>query len=180
MLAYVFWHRPATTAGYEDALAAFHRTLAGDPPPGLRSSAALRLDAAPWLPGDGPAYEDWYLVDDWTALGALNAHAASGARTPAHDAVAHFAATGSGGVYALIAGPAAPPQGGRTAWLAKPAGHTYEAFHRELERTLAPPAQAWQRQMTLGPAPEYAVVGASVPWPAAERRWSDVVEEKRR
>jgi hypothetical protein len=174
MLAYVFWHRAATTAGYEDALAAFHRTLATDPPPGYRGSAALRLDAAPWLPGDGAAYEDWYLVEDWSALGALNAHAASGGRAPTHDAVAHSAATGAGGVYALVAGPAAPPQGGRTAWLAKPAGFAYQAFHAELRTTLPSAAQAWQRQMVLGPAPEYAVVGASVPWPAAERRFEAI------
>ena len=176
MLAYVFWHRPATTAGYEDALVAFHRTLAGDPPPGFRGSAALRLDAAPWLPGNDPAYEDWYLVEDWSALGSLNAHAAAGARAPAHDAVAHIAASGSGGVYALIAGPVAPPQGGRTAWLAKPAGLAYGAFHAELERILPPAAQAWQRQMTLGPAFEYAVVGAAVPWPATERRFDAVAD----
>jgi hypothetical protein len=174
MLAYVFWHRPAVVAGYEEALAAFHRTLAGDPPAGFHGSAALRLEAAPWLPGTGPAYEDWYLVADWTALGALNAHAAAGARAPAHDAVARVAATGAGGVYALRGGPAEPPAGGRTAWLAKPDGVDYPAFHAELERVLADGGQAWQRQMTLGPAPEYAVVGAAIPWPAAERRFETI------
>jgi hypothetical protein len=158
-------------APYETALAAFHRTLRADPPAGFRGSTALRLDAAPWLGGEGVAYEDWYLVDDWTALGALNAHAAAGGRAPAHDAVARAAGPGAGAVYALINGPAAPPGGGRTLWLSKPPGTPYPAFHEELGRHAD---QAWQRQMVLGPAPEYAVVGGAVPWPAAERRFEAV------
>jgi hypothetical protein len=174
MLAYVFWHRPAATTGYEQALAAFHRTLAEDPPAGFHGSTALRLDAAPWLSGFGPVYEDWYLVADWTALGALNAHAASGDRAPRHDAVARASATGTGGVYALTAGRAELPAGGRTAWLAKPDGVDYPAFHAELDRLLASGGQAWQRQLVLGPAPEYAVVGGAIPWPAAERSFEVV------
>jgi hypothetical protein len=197
MLAYVFWHRPGDESvappderaggppgpahemvrgphvsgpadAYEAALAVFHRALRADPPAGFRGSAALRLDAAPWLEGEGVAYEDWYLVDDWTALGALNAHAASGARAPAHDAVAQASGHGAGAVYALLTGPPVPPSGGRTLWLSKPSGTARAAFHEELARRAG---QAWQRQMVLGPAPEYAVVGGVVPWPAAEVRF---------
>src|SRR5687767_15044541 len=61
VLAYVFWHRPGGDAGpYEERLAAFHAALATHPPDGFRGSAALRVQEAPWLPGDGPVYEDWY------------------------------------------------------------------------------------------------------------------------
>jgi len=41
MLAYVFWHWPATEvdpAKYQEALAAFHRALAAAPPEGMRGS----------------------------------------------------------------------------------------------------------------------------------------------
>ncbi|MGH2946685.1 MAG: hypothetical protein ACRDPC_10590, partial [Solirubrobacteraceae bacterium] len=81
------------------------------------------------------------------------------------------AGPGAGAVYALLTGPAVPPSGGRTHWLSKPPGTAYPAFHAELEREAG---QAWQRQMTLGPAPEYAVVGPAVPWPATERRFEPV------
>lgn len=130
MLAYVFWHRPAETAGYEDALRAFHSSL-------TNTSASFRLQSLPF--GDrGPGYEDWYLVDDWSALGELNATAVDAAHKPPHDAAAHKAAAGWGGVYALVSGgPAEPPQ----------------SAHWSHEGPQA--SVLWQRQMVLGPAPEY-------------------------
>jgi hypothetical protein len=169
VLAYVFWHRPAPEAadGYEQRLVAFHEALRAHPPSGFRSSRAFRLDAAPWLPGDGAPYEDWYLVDSWAALGELNVAAVSGARSAPHDAVARQAREGIAGVYAPVGG--GEPSAGAVAWLAKPPGLSYAAFHAELaERT------AWQRQMTLGPAAEYVVDGAEVPWPAVAVRREEV------
>ena len=91
MLAYVFWHRPAGGAdpeAYEARLAAFHVALAADPPDGFTASAALRVREAPWLPGSGPAYEDWYAVAGWDALGRLNDAAVRGPRARPHDEVA--------------------------------------------------------------------------------------------
>ena len=91
MLAYVFWHRPGgdeAPAAYEARLTAFHAALAEHPPEGFAGSAALRVQEAPWLPGGGPAYEDWYAVEGWDALGALNEAAVRGARAQPHDAVA--------------------------------------------------------------------------------------------
>jgi len=155
VLAYVFWHRPGgdETAGYEARLTAFHAVLAEHPPPGFAGSAALRVHEAPWLPGDGPAYEDWYAVVGWEALGALNAAAVHGARSGPHDAVAAQAREGAGGVYGLVDG---PPElaATRTSWLAKPAGADRDAFHAQLA---GPGRSLWMRQMVLGPAPEYAV-----------------------
>src|SRR4051794_21768971 len=107
MLAYVFWHRGAGAA-YRPALTAFHAALAAAPPAGFARSYAFRLDVAPWLAGDGDAYEDWYLVDDWAALGTLNDAAVSASRRAPHDAVARLAAAGAGGVYRCIAGEASP------------------------------------------------------------------------
>jgi hypothetical protein len=105
VLAYVFWHRPApAVAGYESGLVAFHEALRAHPPTGFRSSRSFRLDAAPWLAGEGTPYEDWYVVDSWAALGALNLGAVSGARSTPHDAVARLSREGAGGVYAPVRG----------------------------------------------------------------------------
>jgi hypothetical protein len=151
VLAYVFWHRPRAGVGadeYEAALRGFHESLRP-----LRSAsfrvAELPFDAA------GGGYEDWYLVDDWAALGELNAVAVdSGHRTP-HDAAAARSAEGWGGVYALVRGEPEPP-----------------AAVRWLDRAPAAPqpgaATLWQRQMVLGPAPEFCV-GDGGPQPGRER-----------
>jgi hypothetical protein len=158
-LAYVFWHRPADrvdAAGYEAALAAFHAALAATPPPGFAGSCALRTGER--------AYEDWYLVADWAALGTLNRHAVSGSRQAPHDAAAAGAADGSAGIYALLAGLAQPPAQRHGAWLAKPAGMGYDEFHAALPAATV----AWQRQMTLGPAGEYTLRAdepLDLPWP---------------
>jgi hypothetical protein len=167
VLAYVFWHRPGAGVephAYEAALAAFHTALAADAPRGFVGSAAFRPDTAPWLPGEGPAYEDWYAVEDWEALGTLNAAAVSGPRAAPHDAVAFEAGAGAGGVYRLIAGEGL---GARAAlWLPKPDGEPREAFHAALAAT---GGAVWMRQMVLGPAPEYVVRGGgpvALPWPA--------------
>jgi hypothetical protein len=158
-LAYVFWHRPSAgveAGAYEARLAAFHAALEHSSPPGFAGSCALRV-------GDG-AYEDWYLVADWAALGTLNRHAVSGSRKAPHDAAAAGASDGSAGVYALVAGPAQPPLEPHGAWLAKPAGLDYGEFHAALPAGAA----VWQRQMTLGPAGEYtlrAEAPLDLPWP---------------
>jgi len=155
VLAYVFWHRPGgdETSAYEARLRAFHAALAEHPPPGFAGSAALRVRQAPWLQGSGPAYEDWYAVEDWEALGFLNGAAVSGRRARPHDVVAASAREGAGAVYGLVDG---PPElaATRTTWLGKPAGADRDAFHAQLG---GPGRSLWMRQMVLGPAPEYAV-----------------------
>ncbi len=156
MLAYVFWHWPAPAldaARYAEALVGFHRSLGGSPPAGFRGSRVFEIEGAAWVPVEC-AYEDWYLVDDFAALGALNDAAVSGARREPHDAAARLAAGGQGGVYRLLGalGPAAAP---RTTWCSKPAGEAYPQYLARL-----PSGEVWQRQLVLGPAPEFCVVGA--------------------
>jgi hypothetical protein len=179
MLAFVFWHRPAAGVDrYEARLAEFHAVLAADPPPGYGGSRAFEAVEAPWLAGKGHAYEDWYLVDDWAALGTLNEHAVSGARAAPHDAAAARAAFGTGGIYALVAGPAAPPAHPHAAWVAKPTGMAYPEFHAALAAALPPGASAWRRQLTLGPAAEYTVRSpepVALPWPATALVLRDVL-----
>lgn len=109
-----------------------------------------------WLPGGG--YEDWYLVADFTALGALNRAAVDAARLGRHDALAATVSTeaGAGGVYALAGG--SPGVGSRWAgWFRKRDGVGYPELRGELAELVsrAVVAAVWQRQMVLGPAPEF-------------------------
>ena len=108
MLAYVFWHTPASldgTSTYETALAAFHQTLRPADIRGFHGSHAWLVQGATWI-SSPVAYEDWYLVDDFTALGVLNEAAVSGHRRQPHGDVASLAGEGKGmaGVYALCRG----------------------------------------------------------------------------
>jgi hypothetical protein len=158
MLAYLFWHWPApgVEAGhYADALFAFHRSLAASPPAGLRGSRVFLVEGAPWVPVER-AYEDWYLLDDFAALGALNEAAVSGARRDPHDAAARLAAGGAGGLYRRLSGSAGAA--GRASWLAKPAGTGYAEFLARFSG-----GELWQRQLVLGPAPEFCLLGAAPP-----------------
>jgi hypothetical protein len=139
MLAYVFWHRPAEDVArddYERALRAFHETLDGP-------SACFRLHVLPFKHVDG--YEDWYLVDDWAALGALNGAALAPVRRVEHDAAAHASAHGWGAVYRLLRGVPEPPAAVHWTPADDPGAIT-----------------AWQRQMVLGPAPEFCLTSDAV------------------
>jgi len=142
-LAYVFWHWPAEPHGYERAMQAFHTALAR---PG---TATFALERAPFADDGPPPYEDWYPVEDWAALGELNDFAISGERKAPHDAVAGLSRRGAGGVYQLRR-PGPPLREVRfAAWLHEP------------PTDVPAGAALWQRQLVLGPAPEYAVLAAS-------------------
>jgi hypothetical protein len=163
-LAYLFWHWPQPETDreeYERRMRDFHAALE------LPGSRTFRLDRAPYDGAPPGPYEDWYPVDGWAGLGELNDRAVSGARRTPHDAAAARAAGGHGGVYRLLRGDVARPAA-HGLWLAKPAERSYADFHAELAATV-PDATVWQRQMVLGPAPEYAVLAAgpvTLPWPA--------------
>lgn len=187
MLAYVFWHRPrdpGATEPYEHALEAFHRSLARTPPVGLRASAAFRVAELPWLaqPAVGEpvaSYEDWYLVEDYTALGVLNEAAVAHGHASAHDEIAQRFAAGAGGLYALIEGHADAASLGRASkavWIARPLG--VGARRRGLGELLGDgidPAHAslWRRQLVFGPAPEFCLLASEVPAGAAPARLPD-------
>jgi hypothetical protein len=145
MLAYVFWHRPrrdTDLAAYENAQRAFHSSLE-------TPSASFRVAELPF--GDGESgYEDWYLVEGWEGLGELNRTAVDSARLHVHDHAAADSANGWGGVYSLVRGPASILDG--VAWLQKPRGESSGSFIASL-----PGTTVWQRQMVLGPGPEFCV-----------------------
>jgi hypothetical protein len=149
VLAYLFWHAPLSAlnaAQYERRLIHFHTQLAQ----AGYTSAAFRLDQLPFA--ERPGYEDWYLVEDWAALGELNEAAVSDVRAAPHDAVARLARDGWGGVYRLVRGTSRAPRRGR--WTSKPRNVSYEAF-----LDVRKPETVWQRQLVLGPAPEFFLCG---------------------
>jgi len=160
VLAYVFWHWPAAgDGGYEERLAGFHESLSATPPAGFRGSSAFRVRGLPWVEADA-GYEDWYLVEDWAALGALDAGAVDAARRRSHDEVAVAAAKGTGGLYGLRDGDGALGEVAHASWLAKERGVPYEEWDARVRRL---GASTWRRQLTLGPAPEYVLLGERPP-----------------
>lgn len=153
LLAYVFWHRAGRAAGYEDTLVAFHQELARASLPFLVASAAYRVRGAPWME-DGGGYEDWYVVRDYADLGLLKEAAIAGRPGTAHDRAAGLATWGAAGLYAVLRGQP-PLDADRVTWFGKPPDAGYPAFLSSLAET------AWlvQRQLTLGPTPEFCAPG---------------------
>ncbi|HUH81515.1 MAG TPA: hypothetical protein VLZ06_09325 [Solirubrobacteraceae bacterium] len=203
MLAYLFWHRPregAPAEDYERALETFHRSLARQPPAGMTALASYRLAELPWQAPDpavgppeaigpeppeaglrSPAYEDWYLVEDYTALGVLNEAAAGRGHRSRHDDVAALAGPGAGGLYALLEGePDAASLAGAhvEVWVTtRPPTSSARTLARDLgvaellgdgmDRVTA---SLWRRQLVLGPAPELCLVAPEPPSGASEGR----------
>ncbi len=186
MLAYVFWHRPHDPNAadvYEQALLAFHRSLAHAPPVGLRASAVFRVAELPWLapaadaeqrPDSAPAggYEDWYVVEDYAALGVLNEAAVGRGHSTAHDQAARRFGAGSGGLYGLVEGDRAEldRQGGLigeaslAVWVGRPPGSRRRGLGELLGDGMDPRhASLWRRQLVLGPAPEFCLLANEMP-----------------
>jgi hypothetical protein len=164
LLAYVFrhWKQPEITAkDYESRQRAFHAALAAAPSSGFLGSFSVSLAHAPWASGGGAAYEDWYLVQDFGALGLLNETAVSTSRAAPHDAAAAVAAGGAGGLYGLRRGAAwRRPQYAH--WFEKPEGMPYSELFAQLAPVVDQVQGAlWMRQMALGPAREFCLHAAA-------------------
>jgi hypothetical protein len=204
VLAYLFWHRPresSDVAGYEHAQVAFHRSLHRAPPVGLCGSAAFRVAQLPWLPTPGAAdaqgadggYEDWYLVEDYAALGVLNGAAVGRGHRTAHDEAARLFGAGAGALYALVegersevgpcAGLESVGQATHAVWVARPPGSRHgivgELLGDGMDRR---GASLWRRQLVLGPAPEYCLLASEIPAGVAPTRlpadWTVTVLER--
>jgi hypothetical protein len=163
MLAYVFWHVPSADIAakdYEAALLEFQSGLAGAPPPGLLSCSSYRIPEVPWLNGHR-GYEDWYVLESTAALDSLNKAAVSPERWNVHAAVAEKMDFGYGGLYEHLQGDAQSAAGARAVWLKRPRGIRYQEPLREMTSASTGFLSSWRRQMVLGPADEFAVIGTS-------------------
>jgi hypothetical protein len=169
VLAYVFWHRPAPSVHeeeYERALARFHNSLSENPPAGFSSSVTLRAAELPWLgaarpmQGEGYAgYEDWYLVENWTALGVLEAAAVSRGHAGAHDSAARAMGAGTGGVYRRLEGAAKLEDVHTSVWVTPSGGAGEPGLADLLDDGFDPAGSAlFQRSLVLGPAPELCLL----------------------
>ncbi|HEX3433074.1 MAG TPA: hypothetical protein VHT25_03330 [Solirubrobacteraceae bacterium] len=173
MLAYLSWHRAAAgveQAAYEQSLARFHRSLAHRPPSGFRGSAALRAHELPWLapvPGaepDAAGYEDWYLLDDWAAVGVLEEAAVARGHEMAHHAIAARAGATTSSVYRLVEGSALPGAVPVAVWVARASGHDSPSLGALLGDGMDPQRDGlWRRCLGLGPAPEHCLLAAEAP-----------------
>ena len=155
MLAYVFWHWPkedADASSYRRRVGRFHRALEAAAPSGFRGSRVFAVCDVPGIGRSGDVLEDWYFVDGFGDLGVLNEAAVARSSRSAHDDAASAAAGGAGGVYALRSPRVDAPS--FAAWFGKPGGTTYAA----LFASLPPAIELWQRQMVLGPAPEFCAL----------------------
>jgi hypothetical protein len=163
VIAYVFWHRAGEGVAPEDYEAAsvrFQHSLASAPPGGFVGSVCLRADDLPWLGGGGPGYEDWYVVEDFAALGVINEAAIGRGHRSAHDGAARLSGEGTGGVYRLIDGAPALAGIALATWITPPPGHHALLLDDFLADGVEPGhASLWRRQLVLGPAPELCLLG---------------------
>jgi len=173
VLAYLFWHRPASGTEqdrYERALERFHRSLASQPPSGFHGSAAFRVPEVPWLDG-AEGYEDWYLVGDWAALGVLEEAAVSRGHGAAHDAAAAHTAVGTAAVYRLLEGSPRLDEATRAVWVSAGLRREPPALGELLGDGMDPARDGlWRRCLVLGPAPEYCLLAAEPPAGTGEAR----------
>ena len=177
MLAYLFWHEPRPDVdadAYVGRLQAFHRALAAAPPPSFVRSWSVRLAVAPWDAGPTRPFEDWYLVEDWAALGTLNDAAVRAPRGAAHDAVAAMAASPAGGLYA--------PQHGSLDGPAPWARVGRQAARRAVRHVRAAAARGGRRgRRRRGAAPSDGPrAGARVRAPRRERAGAPVADPRHR
>jgi hypothetical protein len=187
VLAYVFWHRPGEgidSDAYERAAERFHRSLAHTPPAGLRGSAVYRVSPLPWLGGEA-GYEDWYLLDDFAAVGVLNEAAVAHGHRTAHDEVARRFGAGAGGMYGLLEGHADLQRAQFAIWVSRPPGSPRGALGELLGDGMSREhASLWRRQLVLGPAPEYCLLASEVPAGVAPTRlpkgWRAITPERER
>jgi hypothetical protein len=164
MLAYLFWHWPkpdVETGAYEQSLGLFHERLTSIALDGFYGSATFRVEGVPWADSGPRVYEDWYLLEDSFALDLLDEIAVSGSRQEPHDRAARAAAGGAGGLYRLRSGEKVVEPHFAT-WLTKPPGTSYQDFYTHIEPwTSRIGTSLWRRQMVLGPAPEFCLLGTS-------------------
>ena len=182
MLAYLFWHAApdgAIVAEYEKTVGRFGSALADAKVPGMLGNASYAIGRTPWLGESG--YEDWAWLEGSWALDALNERAVSGAMTGPHDAVAKATKHGGfGALYYLVAGEHRMPADSKVFWLSRPRGIVWRDVLPSITQSASAEVAVWRRQMVLGPASEFALIGPPDLSLAVPQGWSALAVERRR
>ena len=160
-LAYVFWHWPRPeieVQSYEAKLVSFLRGLDSDNVPGLVDALSFRVGPLPWGPPNASFYEDWYVVKDFTSLGALNDGAISGAAGMAHGSIVKDFMKGTGSIFRLVSGALPLRESHLVTWAEKPIGPSYQSYYDELAKvTMGSRTDLWRRQLALGPSQQFCI-----------------------
>jgi hypothetical protein len=143
---------------YEKRLALFLGALNSNKPAGFVEALSFRVVALPWGPPHGVLYEDWYVVESFAALGALNEAAIAGEIRGPHDSIAKGYTKGAGGIFRSINQGIRLHQARYAMWIEKAVGPSYQMFYDEVAKVVGDNrTDLWRRQMVLGPSPQFCV-----------------------
>jgi hypothetical protein len=109
-------------------------------------------------------YEDWYLVDGWSAVGVLEEAAVARGHQSSHEAVAAMTGVSKGAIYRLIDGLPRLERAPLAVWVKRSPGHAPVTIEDLLADGMEGDAAGlWRRSLGLGPAPEYCLLAAEPP-----------------
>ena len=105
------------------------------------------------------------------AVDPLNEAAVNPKRLDVHTAIASRMGQGQGGLYRHLYGSDQPLDGRRAVWLTRPRGIRYEPALLEMVDRATGFLSCWRRQMVLGPADEFVIVGTAQLEMSTMRGW---------
>ena len=161
MIAYVFWHwrdPRIEEIAYQQLLINFHERLHRHKPSGFLDSAVFQMEQAPWSGMELETYEEWYILENSSAIDALRILMEKGRCKEHHERFKQWDTGGIGGLYSLQQEPlhfdCTMIQAAH--WFSRPTGVTEEALQMMLQnQRQQEPGYCWRRILLLGPAPEF-------------------------